>query len=175
MRYDVLHDHATLEYQYPSDCFTWCWPGGHLMNISMNFGRGDYVFCWEFCKFNCTWFCSVCHTWHVIFKFSKLLIHQPIYRKLSCDICLWQICDYKPVTQLWEDNLTRRRKNWLKWQLKSPTPTASSKRYRREKNRLVASLSEKVISLVWHFLRALVKSSLMTAVKFKGCYQGKNN
>ena len=26
MRYDILHDGATLEYQYISDCFTWCWP-----------------------------------------------------------------------------------------------------------------------------------------------------
>ena len=30
MRYDVLHDRATLEYQYPSDCFTWRWPDREL-------------------------------------------------------------------------------------------------------------------------------------------------
>ena len=30
MRYNVLYDHATLEYQYPSDCFMWRWPDREL-------------------------------------------------------------------------------------------------------------------------------------------------
>ena len=36
MRYDVPHDRATLEYQYPSDCFSWRWPDREL---SVNFER----------------------------------------------------------------------------------------------------------------------------------------
>ena len=30
MGYDIPHDRATLEYQYPSDCFTWRWPDREL-------------------------------------------------------------------------------------------------------------------------------------------------
>ena len=30
MRYDVLHDRATMEYQYPGDCFIWRWPDREL-------------------------------------------------------------------------------------------------------------------------------------------------
>ena len=38
MRYDVLHDRATLEYQNLSDCLTWSWPDRSSMYISMHLG-----------------------------------------------------------------------------------------------------------------------------------------
>ena len=30
MRYDILHDYVTLEYQYLGDCFMWRWPDRKL-------------------------------------------------------------------------------------------------------------------------------------------------
>ena len=52
MLYDVPHDLSTLEYEYPSDCFTWRWPDGNLMYISMDLETVVLVFTWEVGVFN---------------------------------------------------------------------------------------------------------------------------
>ena len=55
MRYDVPHDRATLEYQYPGDCFTWRWPD---IELHVYFNEVQ-VFCWEGDVFNRSCFQSV--------------------------------------------------------------------------------------------------------------------
>ena len=83
MRYDVLHDWTTLEYQYLGVCFMWRWPDRELqmyMYISMKFGTGVHVFCWEVGVFNRSSFQSVSY------KDQGKWIHVDKHQFLTYDI-----------------------------------------------------------------------------------------
>ena len=96
MRFDVLHDCATLEYQYPSDCFTRHLPDGNSMYISIKFGTGVHVFCWKIGIFNRSCFCSVSCKWLMVIlqqgKSCWICTISQISKKLSFFIVLsWTI------------------------------------------------------------------------------------
>ena len=66
--YDVPHDWATLEYQYPADCFTWRWPDRELHA----YFNEVQAFCWEVDVFNRSCFQSVSCKYISIFTSLKI-------------------------------------------------------------------------------------------------------
>ena len=92
MHYNVPHVRATLEYQYPSNCFTWRWPDRELHVYFNEVWNGSYVFCWEVGVFNRSCFCSVSwkdisvleHLSNYLFKTSNYSFYLLLLFFLRC-------------------------------------------------------------------------------------------